>query len=135
MSIGWRTGGLAMMIVLVAAGAPGDEAAAAAGGRASSGGLVHPDDRSGSRTQSGHRHHHHRSRSDFGWIGGAAFWPWGDYPPYYPLVDMPLDYIERGEQEIASADHWLYCASVRGYFPEVGVCAEGWERVPAVPPE
>lgn len=130
MNIGWQTIGLALIVAVLAGVTAGE--AAAAGGRGSAGGVVHPDDRP-SRGQSGHRHHPHRSRSDFGWFGGAVFWPWGDYPPYYPLVDMPVEYIERSEQETAFTDHWLYCASTRGYFPDVGECAGGWERVPAVP--
>jgi hypothetical protein len=60
---------------------------------------------------------------------GGFFWPWGDYPPYYPLVDTPVEYIERGEQEASAAD-WLYCGSARSFFPDVGECAEGWVRVP-----
>ncbi|HQR54639.1 MAG TPA: hypothetical protein PLW72_01555 [Burkholderiaceae bacterium] len=50
-------------------------------------------------------------------------------------------YVER-EQAPAEApaatagaqQWWYWCASARGYYPYVGACPEGWQRVaPQVP--
>ena len=88
---------------------------------------------------SGHRHsgkHHHRHRhghAEFYWP--SAFWPWWDYMAY-PVIattPVPVQYIERSEQETQPVDHWLYCAKAQGYFPHVGECPGGWERVPSTP--
>ena len=49
-------------------------------------------------------------------------WPWWDYPGYYPpvaLAAVPVEYIERSEQETQTANDWLYCAKAQGYFPYV----------------
>ena len=130
---GWQLAGWAVLAIVVA-GAPAGESALAAGKEGSaraakSGG--HHSGKSHSR-----RHHQHRSRSNaaFGAFWSSAYWPWWNYPSYYPLADMPVvEYIERREQEARTADHWLYCTKAQSYFPHVGECAEGWERVPAAP--
>jgi hypothetical protein len=120
-----------VVLAMVLAGAPAGGSALAAGKGAS--GANSGGHHSG-KSHSG-RHHHHRSRSKaaFGAFWSSAHWPWWNYPSYYPLADMPIEYIERGEQETRAADHWLYCAKAQSYFPHVGECAEGWERVPAAP--
>lgn len=133
MTSGWQIHGLAVLAMILA-GAPAGESALAAGkegaGRAAKSGGHHSG-----KGHSG-RHHHHRSRSNaaFGAFRDSAYWSSWNYPSYYPLPDMPVEYVERGEQEAQAADHWLYCAKARSYFPHVGECAEGWERVPAAPP-
>jgi len=33
------------------------------------------------------------------------------------------------------AQYWYYCESAKGYYPYVTSCPEGWQRVPATPPE
>ena len=57
-------------------------------------------------------------------------------PASYPVIaiePVPVQYVERSEQEAQQFDHWLYCAKAQGYFPHVGDCPEGWERVPPAP--
>jgi hypothetical protein len=85
-----------------------------------------------------HSRHHHNNRGAVaaGIFVGGPWWPWWDYPGYYPPVAraaVPVEYIERSEQEKQTANDWLYCAKAQGYFPYVTECAEGWERVPAAP--
>lgn len=86
------------------------------------------------KDHAGHRHSgRHSNRARDAWEPGV--WPWLSYAPY-PVVAMapvPVQYVERIEQEAQPADHWLYCAEAQGYFPYVGVCPEGWERVPSAP--
>ena len=114
---------------------------AAAPGPADAKGRSGKEDSSASgksgKNHSGHRHsgrHSHRSRHG-GFYWAPDFWPWWDYVSY-PVVAMepvPVQYVERNEQEAQPADHWLYCAKAQGYFPYVGDCPDGWERVPAAP--
>jgi len=129
-------------LVLAAMLAVGPATADAAKGRSGKGdsGATGKSGKSHSgHRHSGHRHsgkHHHRHRSghaEFHWA--PAFWPWWSYASY-PVVTMepvPAQYVERSEQEAQPLDHWLYCAKAQGYFPNVGDCPEGWERVPTAP--
>jgi hypothetical protein len=69
------------------------------------------------------------------------------YPPYY-YSPPPVTYIERpqaapGLQAApapqaepaapAGPDYWFFCRESNAYYPYVGQCASGWERVPARP--
>ena len=113
---------------------PASEQAQAAGRGGSGRGGGHHSGMS----HSGHHHNHNRASNVVaaGVFVGGPWWPWWDYPHYYPPVAMqpaPVEYIERSEQEAQPAGDWLYCAKAQGYFPYVGECAEGWERVPAAP--
>jgi hypothetical protein len=124
--------GIALALAAMLAAAPAD--ARGRSGKGDSGATG----KSG-KSHSGHRHsgkHHHRHRSGYAeFYGPAAFWPWRDYMAY-PVIataPVPVQYIERTTQEAQPADHWLYCTEAQGYFPHVGDCPGGWERVPSAP--
>ena len=74
--------------------------------------------------------------------------PYYAYPAYaypapaytYPAAVMgsysPPVYVERGEAQAAPAQargDWYYCAASRAYYPYVGECPAGWQRLPAQP--
>jgi hypothetical protein len=88
-----------------------------------------------------------------GWGWGPGFWGWGvgapivvtssTVPAWAPPFE-PSVYVERERAAaevppapavVPSAEQWWYwCASARGYYPYVGACPEGWQRVaPQVP--
>jgi hypothetical protein len=63
------------------------------------------------------------------------------YP--YPAAVMgsssPPVYVEQGLAQAAPAPaqaqgDWYYCAASNAYYPYVGECPAGWQRVPAQPP-
>src|SRR5262245_56758863 len=112
-----RVCGVALVALALASAPAGDAAFAAAkdgsGKTGSSGGH-----RAG-KTHKGQHHHHNGTAVAAGVFVGAPWWPWWDFPAYYPLVAptaMPVAYIERGEQEAQAADGWLYCPKAQGYF-------------------
>jgi hypothetical protein len=67
-------------------------------------------------------------------------------PPYYspqyfppPVIDAPPGaplYIEQGDEQ-ATPDsvqqYWYYCREANAYYPYVGECPEGWQRVAPQP--
>jgi hypothetical protein len=84
-----------------------------------------------------------------GWGWGPGFWGWGAgapvvvatstipvwAPPFEPTVYVER---ERAATEVppapAAEQWWYWCTSARGYYPYVGACPEGWQRVaPQVP--
>ena len=141
MTPGWQKSGL-LALALFMAGAMACEATLAAGhggsGRGGRSGGHHGGHHGGKNHAGGHQHTG-RSVAAFGAIAAPAYWTWWNYPSYYPVVAMapapPVEYIERAEQEAQPEEYWLYCAKAQGYFPYVGECAEGWERVPTTPPK
>jgi hypothetical protein len=99
----------------------------------------------------GRHHHHGHARIGLGFYFGAPYYPY-HYRPYYSpyyypsyyyptYVQPPVTYIERapssGEQAAPAApagpDYWFFCRESNAYYPYVGQCASGWERVPAQP--
>ena len=75
---------------------------------------------------------------------GPAFWwgrpypyYWGYYPPaYYPsppvvVVQEPPVYVTQPPPPPAPSPqaYWYYCASSRGYYPNVQSCPEAWIKV------
>jgi len=44
----------------------------------------------------------------------------------------PQEYIERGAAPAPpqARGDWYYCAASQAYYPDVGECASGWQRVP-----
>ena len=84
-----------------------------------------------------------------GWGWGPGFWGWGVGAPIVVAPSTvsvwapppePMVYVEReraaSEAPTAPAAEqwWYWCASARGYYPYVGACPEGWQRVvPQVP--
>ena len=137
MTRGWQKPGLLALALFVAGALAGETTLAASHGGSGKGGRS--GGHHGGKNHAGGHHHPGRSVAAFGVASVPAFWPWWNYPPYYPMVAMapaPLvQYIERGEQEAQPEEYWLYCAKAQGYFPYVGECAEGWERVPTTPPK
>ena len=121
---GLQLTGLALLAGMLAI-PPTGEAAARGGG---SGGS-----HSGKGHSGGHHNHRSGSNGSFGTFWTAGYWPWWYYPPYYQMADMPVAYIERSEEEARDGPYWLYCAKTQDYYPYVGECAEGWQRVPTVP--
>ena len=95
----------------------------------------------------GHHHHHDHWRGSV-YIGVPFYY--GYHRPYYdPYWDYPRwDYpryprtivIERERRaDVGSgpppAQYWYYCDSVDAYYPYVENCPEGWQEVPATPPD
>jgi len=81
-----------------------------------------------------------------GWYGGYYFDPF--LPFYYPYYWYPRsdDYDDSdyphvygpppSEQPAPEAGHdWFFCKESKGYYPYVKTCPNGWQRVPAEPPE
>jgi hypothetical protein len=105
-----------------------DEAAARGGGGRSSGGAS----RGGSHSGSHSHHNHHRFHSSlFVGFGVPLFWG-PSYPSYYaPGYYEPLPvYIEQNPvSPEQGSQYWYYCRSARTYYPYVGDCPDGWQRV------
>jgi len=125
--------GLFLVLMAILAGAP---APADARGRSAKDGSG-ASGKSG-KNHAGHRHtgrHSHRSRDAGFYYWEPAVSPWLSYAPYPMAVvaPVPVQYIERNEQEAQPVDHWLYCTEAQGYFPRVSECPGGWERVPSAP--
>jgi hypothetical protein len=59
------------------------------------------------------------------------------YPPAVTAYSSPPVYVEQGVAQAAPAPSqtgdWYYCAASRAYYPHVGECPAGWQRVPAQP--
>lgn len=61
------------------------------------------------------------------------------YPPLVVGPASPPIYVEQGPAHAEAAPaqaqgHWYYCAASQAYYPYVGECPAGWQRVPAQPP-
>ncbi len=107
------------------------------------------------------QHYRHGGNVRFGISLGFPIYAPGYYPaPYYgypyaypaygypaPVYGYPATvigsssppvYIEQGVAQAAPAPSqvqgdWYYCADSRAYYPYVGECPAGWQRVPAQP--
>lgn len=102
-----------------------------------------------SARRGGHHHHGHghaRIGVGLGFYFGAPYYPYYSpyyYPSYYYqpyYVAPPVTYIERPSSAPQAApaapagpDYWFFCRETGAYYPYVGQCAGGWERVPAQP--
>jgi hypothetical protein len=58
------------------------------------------------------------------------------YPRAVIGYSSPPVYVEQGVTEAAPAPSqaqgdWYYCAASGAYYPDVGECPAGWQRVPA----
>jgi hypothetical protein len=66
-------------------------------------------------------------------------YPYPVYEPPYPVYTQPYPvYVQPAPvpaQPQPSAQPWYYCASAKGYYPYVPNCPEGWQSVPAQPPQ
>jgi len=94
--------------------------------------------------------HGGRGRVQFGIQFGAPFYgppfhpPFGPYyyHPYYPPpvyvvpAPQPQIWIERESSGPGAPvpGFWYYCPEARAYYPNVGSCPGGWQRVPPQPP-
>lgn len=94
--------------------------------------------------------HGGRGRIHFGVQFGAPFYgppfyypfhPFGPYyyypPPVYVVpAPQPQIWIERESSGPATPvpGFWYYCPEARAYYPSVGSCPGGWQRVPPQPP-
>lgn len=56
------------------------------------------------------------------------------YPPLVIEASPPPVYVERGVAPAPAQRDWYYCAASNVYYPEVGECPAGWQRVPAQAP-
>jgi hypothetical protein len=105
-----------------------DEAAARGGGGGgrSSGGGSRGAGHSGSHSH----HNHHRFHSSF-FVGFGVPLFWGPSYYYAPGYYEPLPvYIEQNPPSPEQgSQYWYYCPSARTYYPYVGDCPEGWQRV------
>jgi len=80
---------------------------------------------------------------------GYGYYPYGyGYYPYgypyasYPVVvtqPAPTTYVQQNTVAPAPApqpsNDWYYCRNPAGYYPYVQSCPNGWQRVPAQPPQ
>jgi len=88
---------------------------------------------SGGARSSGHsgNHFHHRPHFHSSiFIGAPLFW--GPYygPGYYYAPQPPPVYIEQSPAPLEQdSQYWYYCPSARAYYPYVGDCPDGWQRV------
>ncbi len=83
---------------------------------------------SGSRGAS-HSGHHHRGGARV-FVGGAFFFGPAYYYPYGPGYYYPLPAPEYIQQDPApDAQYWYYCPDAGAYYPYVGECPGGWQRV------
>lgn len=100
--------------------------------------------------------HGSRGRVQFGIHFGAPFygppfhypyhpvWPYYHYPypapvyvvPHAVPPEQPRIWIERESAQPAAPvpGFWYYCPEARAYYPSVGACPGGWQRVPPQPP-
>ncbi len=83
-------------------------------------------------------HGRHDGRLGWWWVIGAAwyFYPTPIYPypnPWEPTV-TPLSPLADGALLPPPTQYWYYCPSSRTYYPYVGTCPVGWQKVPASPP-
>ncbi len=96
--------------------------------------------------------HGSRGRVQLGIQFGAPFYgppfyhpfhPFGPYyHPYYPPpvyvvpAPQPQVWIERESAgpAVPVPGYWYYCPESRAYYPSVGACPGGWQRVPPQPP-
>lgn len=84
----------------------------------------------------------------WGWSSPFYYSPWWYSPwvpaPYYPypstvltIPPSPPVYIEQPQTTVSppvQPEYWQYCAESRGYYPYVGECPGGWQRIATVPP-
>jgi pimeloyl-ACP methyl ester carboxylesterase len=59
--------------------------------------------------------------------------PYPVYPQAYPVYQQPYPVYAQPAPVQAPVQLWYYCASVKGYYPYVSNCPEGWQSVPAQP--
>jgi hypothetical protein len=83
------------------------------------------------------------------WVAGGAWYlypqPTYPYPEPYPpttvYMQQPAEVQEdiqdapAAEEEPPPAQTWYYCDSANKYYPYVASCPEGWQTVPATPPD
>ena len=104
----------------------------------------------------GHKHGHGRYyyRPYYYPYFSSFYYPPAYYPPaVYVAPAAPTVYVEQQPQYVepvqpqavqpapqpspqaqpASPNYWYYCAATQAYYPDVGFCAGGWQRVPAEP--
>ncbi|WP_249672226.1 hypothetical protein [Pseudomonas abieticivorans] len=54
--------------------------------------------------------------------------------PTYTYQAVPVQTAASPPSPPPSAPSWYYCASARGYYPNVRECREAWQIVPSTPP-
>jgi hypothetical protein len=69
----------------------------------------------------------------------AYAYPGPTYTYPGPAVAPSAAYVEQNFPHAAAAPaqpqgDWYYCANSKSYYPYVGECPGGWQRVPAQPP-
>lgn len=67
---------------------------------------------------------------------GPYYYPHYPPPVYVVPAPQPRIWIERESAEPAAPvpGFWYYCPESRAYYPSVGACPGGWQRVPPQPP-
>jgi hypothetical protein len=99
------------------------------------------------RWRGGHWYHgNHGGRLGWWWTVDGFWYSYAR--PIYPYTDpyMPPAIVYRqGAMEQSDepayestpppAQNWYYCNSSKNYYPYVSACPEGWQTVPATPPD
>jgi len=60
------------------------------------------------------------------------------YPPARPIIierAPPPVYVEQAEPAPVPNQYWYYCNASKAYYPYVGECPSGWQRVLPQPPQ
>ena len=90
----------------------------------------------------GHPHGHVSTHVGvyFGPVWGPAYYPAPHYyyPPSRPIIierAPPPIYVEQAEPAPEPNQYWYYCNAAKAYYPYVGECPSGWQRVTPQPPQ
>lgn len=78
--------------------------------------------------------YHGVHRGHFGWwwvIPGVEVW----YLYSVPIYPYPDPYMPPVVTQQTPPQFWYYCRSAQNYYPYVATCPEGWQKVPATPPD
>ncbi|MGQ0512293.1 MAG: hypothetical protein ACT4P9_16950 [Betaproteobacteria bacterium] len=92
------------------------------------------------RGRHGHRHGHFGLHLSFPLVAAPLlYYPYRHYyypPPVYvvPAPPQPQVWIERDSPDVLpSGSWWYYCPDSGAYYPYVGQCPGGWQRVAPQP--
>ena len=62
-------------------------------------------------------------------------YPYPVYEQPYPVYTQPYPVYAQIAPGQPPVQFWYYCSPVKGYYPYVRNCPEGWQSIPIQPPE